>query len=159
MSDILREIILRILCTGIICTVALILAGDGVAKEPVRLSCAALVIIMLASPLKSELKKIKTPREYIDSLQSDIDRELENASAAEYRLAADKVKLSIQNRLKNIGAECRFEIDTALEDGQFVIKTVYIKDALSDILKDRVADILASEYGVKRDLIIFEEQQ
>ena len=77
----------------------------------------------------------------------------------EYKLVTDKVRASISNRLKNAGLECSTEIETTLFDNRFEITAVYIKGLLTDAQKDRALNILASEYGVKKDMIFFEEMQ
>ena len=159
MNEVLREIMLRVFCSGLICTVALIVAGEGAVREPVRLCCAALVIVTLATPLKGSIGKLDNIDVYTDSLRDDIEKELDEVAASEYKLVTDKVRASISNRLKNAGLECSTEIETTLLDNRFEITAVYIKGLLTDAQKDRALNILASEYGVKKDMIFFEEMQ
>ena len=159
MNDILREIILRVFCSGLICTVALIVAGEGAGREPVRLCCAALVVVTLATPLKGSLGELDNMDYYTDSLRTDIERELDDAASAEYKLVCDKVGTNISNRLNNAGVECTIDIETGLIGNMFEIKSVYIKGRLTEVQKSRAVNILAAEYGVARDKIFFEEIQ
>ena len=155
MSDLLKEITLRVLVSGVICTAAMIIAGEGAAKEPVRISCAALLIITLATPLTGDIKSLLRQTDFSGEIEHSIETELANANAAQYQLACDNLRTSMANRLKNAGVICDIMIDTEILGTDFCITDVYIIGEFDSVDEERVVNILGSEYGVSKDSVMF----
>ena len=159
MNEILREIIIRIFCTGIVCTVAVIVAGDGAAREPVRLACAALAVIMLATPLTNVIRDIASSLDYSDQLQQMVDEESQNARSAEIELTVDKLTESIENRLENADVLCSVQLHWGLDDTVFVIESVTLTGTFTKEQTQRAVNILVSEYGISKEGVVFAEVQ
>jgi len=159
MNEILREIIIRIFCTGIVCTVAVIVAGDGAAREPVRLACAALAVIMLATPLTNGIRDIASSLDYSDQLQQMVDEESQNARSAEIELTVDKLTESIENRLENADVLCSVQLHWGLDDTVFVIESVTLTGTFTKEQTQRAVSILVSEYGISKEGVVFAEVQ
>ena len=158
MNDLLKEITLRVLISGILCTAALIIAGEGAPKEPVRICCAALIIITLVTPLTGNIKTVLGQIDYSDDIQDSIAGEIENANNAEYRLACDNLRTSMQARLNNAGVECDIRIDARIVGTDFHITSVQVVGELDGEQTERVINILGSEYGVSNDMVMFSKE-
>ena len=158
MNELLKEITLRVFCAGILCTAAMIIAGEGAAKEPVRICCAALVIIMLVTPLTGDIKNVLRQTDFSADIEDSIDAEMENANNVQYQLVCDKLKSDLQNRLSNAGIDCIVRVDAEIADAEFIINTVYLVGDISDEYAQRAIGILAAEYGVSGDRVIFAKE-
>jgi len=58
MNALFKELLLRVFVSGVLCSLALILAGNGPHKEPVRLCCVALTLVVLIKPYSHNVPDI-----------------------------------------------------------------------------------------------------
>ena len=72
MTDFLREFVIKILCGSTICFVALVIVGNGPNREPTRLCCAAVMIILIFS----NQDKISLNVDYLSNIKSDLQNEV-----------------------------------------------------------------------------------
>ena len=157
MSELLKDILVRMLCTGIICTIATIMAGDTVVKEPVRLCCAALVIVMLLTPLKNGFKQIGGLSSFNGGLKESIAVESQKAEYAQQQIVDNGIEYSIKIRLAELINVYDVDIETNLSKDVFEIACLTVLCDIDGPKKDKILDILSEEYGIDREKVMFAE--
>lgn len=155
MTDFLREFVIRILCGSTICFVALVIVGNGPNREPTRLCCAAIMIILIFS----NQDKISLNVDYLSNIKSDLQNEV---SSEMDRVRDFKVEQIISATEKHIieemlkeGISCDIEL-IYIYDENIVITGVILRNISDETKIDFISKYLINNLYVKESEIIFE---
>ena len=158
MSDVMKELIVRVLCVSLICTGALIFAGDGAQKEPVRLCCAGIMIIVLFTPLSNKIPDIDMVINGKNEMEEYINDELKKVNAAQFEEVCDKTTQIIKNQVYNIADGCDIDLEYGMSKNAVVVKMAVITGAVGTNEKIQISALLTDDYSVDRDSIFFVEE-
>lgn len=155
MSQVLISLVIRIFCGGLICMVAILLAGDGPGREPVRLCCACVMILLIFSSLKgTKIGSIKL-EEYRQSVQEYVDQATVSANASRQQAISETAAEHVKTRAREMGisgeirVSCQFSLDKmAVEQ-----ITVALSESLDAQKKQLFCEQLAQDLGVKAEQI------
>ena len=155
MTDFLREFVIRILCGSTICFVALVIVGNGPNREPTRLCCAAIMIILIFS----NQDKISLNVDYLSNIKSDLQNEV---SSEMDRVRDFKVEQIISATEKHIieemlkeGISCDIELIYNYDEN-IVITGVILRNITDETKIDFISKYLINNLYVKESEIIFE---
>lgn len=155
MTDFLREFVIKILCGSTICFVALVIVGNGPNREPTRLCCAAVMIILIFS----NQDKISLNVDYLSNIKSDLQNEV---SSEMDRVRDFKVEQIISATEKHIieemlkeGISCDIELIYNYDEN-IVITGVILRNITDETKIDFISKYLINNLYVKESEIIFE---
>ena len=155
MTDFLREFVIKILCGSTICFVALVIVGNGPNREPTRLCCAAVMIILIFS----NQDKISFNVDYLSNIKSDLQNEV---SSEMDRVRDFKVEQIISATEKHIieemlkeGISCDIELIYNYDEN-IVITGVILRNITDETKIDFISKYLINNLYVKESEIIFE---
>lgn len=159
MSAALTQVMTRLFCCGILCGVAMILSGDGPAKEITRICSAALMIIALLSCLRVALPELDLAA---DTYRADIERQINAALAAGEEERRTLLQTEVGARLRanaaRLGADCDFSV-IAATDGSAVKKVVITpRVPCTSDMKSAVITMAAEQCGIARAEITWRDE-
>ena len=159
MSATLTQVMIRLFCCGILCSVALILTSDSPAKEITRICSAALMIIALLSCLRVALPELNL---VADTYRADIERQINAALEAgkeERRaLLQNEVGARLRASATILGADCDFSV-IAATDASSVKKVVITPRATCTAdIKSAVITMASEQCGIPRAEIVWRDE-
>ena len=152
--------LLRIFIGGILCSTALILAGDGPRREIVRLCCACLMIVLLLTPLKnSSLSAISLPLQD-DTVKLAVDQALQQAETQRYNAVSGTICDYIRQQAQQLGMNCDVHLDYDVdEETIFHIRTVTVSYEPSQAsMLSQLQEIITQDCGVTAQQICWIER-
>ncbi len=155
MTELLKDLVVRVLCGSMICFIALVIAGDGPNREPVRLCCAAIMIILILSNNYHINLNLDYLSDIKSDLQEDISSELEKAKDSEIQQIVSTIEKNITDHMYKEGIYFEIEL-TYIYDEKIIITGAVIRN-LNDIKnKNVISYYLINNLGLKESAIIFE---
>ena len=103
MSQAVTSLVVRIFCGSVICMVAILLAGDGPSKEPVRLCCACVMILLIFSTVKGTKIGSFQLEESRRSVQEYVDQAIANANASKQQSITQTAAEHVKSRARQLG--------------------------------------------------------
>ena len=148
MSDMFREITLRLFCGGVLCSAAMIFAGEGSGKEAVRTCCACIMIALCLAPLNVNMLldlDLKTQSEYAEERINEGLKEAENDENVSIETGIAEY---VMKRAGEQGCICSVVI--ACKDKKPEEATVFADMEHFGVIED----ILINECGISRENIV-----
>lgn len=156
MNEIIKQITLRMLFGSIICSVSLIITGDGAHKEPVRLCCAALLVILLFTPYRKSNFDIKDLLTVKSDINNSIESEVINYRNYENNQIIEKIEESIENNAKQQNINCDIDLHYYSSNEGLYINSVYVSGKLNEYEKNTLLEILNEFIKIERSEVLFE---
>jgi len=160
MNSLITSWLLRILIGGILCSIALILAGDGPRREIVRLCCACLMIVLLLSPLKKgSLPVISAPLQD-DTVKLAVDQALQQTEQYQYNAISGTICEYIREEAQQMGINCDVRLDYGVDkENIFHIHTVTVLyDSSQEQILPQLQETITQDCGVAAQQICWIER-
>ena len=153
LSDMFKEITLRLFCGGVLCFAAMIFAGEGSGKEAVRTCCACIMIALCLAPLKGNAFK-------------DLDLKAQAQDAGQIIYEGLKEAEEEENGSVETGV-AGYVMKRALEQGCICDVVITCKDKkpeeafvfADDEYRDHVEEILVNECGISPQSIVWRDNE
>ena len=156
MNEIIKEISVRLICGSIICSISLIIAGDGPNREPVRLSCAALFVILLFMPLSGNKVSLDNLTETKNDINKIIDVEVEKSSIHYKKLLITEIENHIEEELESENIFCDIKFNYLTTNERLEISNIIVSRSTSNIDEAKVIDKINDYIIIESGEIIFE---
>ena len=156
MNEIIKEISVRLICGSIICSISLIIAGDGPNREPVRLSCAALFVILLFMPLSGNKVSLDNLTETKNDINKIIDVEVEKSSIHYKELLITEIENHIEEELESENIFCDIKFNYLTTNERLEISNIIVSRSTSNIDEAKVIDKINDYIIIESGEIIFE---
>ena len=164
MSGWLGSILLRFFAGGVLCAIVMIITGDGVQREIARIGCAALMIILVFSPMKGGDGPLLDFHEMEQGLESEVEKAQVTALQAQKQEADNRLKEYIASQAQSLGVPCDASILSELsEDGVYTVRQISLaflgQSTPGD--KEKVAQMAAGACGIGVECVVekAEEEQ
>ncbi len=160
MSSFLSALMLRVFAGGLICTAAMLLAGDGAKKEVVRICCACLMIIFVLTPLTGAQFSLAD----FSVTQKEVERQIQNgldeARQSEYNATAAAITDYIRSKSEKLDINCQPQVEYLVDENNvFHITSVTVTHtAVGQSAIDALKKIITDECGVPLEQIYFIER-
>lgn len=159
MSEGLSQVLIRLFCCGLLCSIAMILSGSGPAREIVRICCAAVMMIALLLCFRMPLPQLlDTAEQYREEMQRSIDAALAAGEEERRALLQAEVAVRLRDECARLGADCEFSV-LAATDGTYTVKKVEIHPLApcTADLENSVIAMTAQQCGIARAEVIWRE--
>jgi len=155
MTEFLREFVIRILCGSTICFVALVIVGNGPNREPTRLCCAAVMIILIFSNQNEISLNIDYLSNIKNDLQNEVSTEIDRVRAFEVEKIISATENHIIEEMHKEGISCDIELIYKYDEN-IVITGVILRNITDETKIDFISKYLINNLYVKESEIIFE---
>ena len=149
MSEWISSMVLRLFAGGVLCSLILIITGDGAQREIARIGCAALMIILILSPARpvnwSEFSLTQTEQ----GLESTVDE------------ALDSARLQKKAQAAALGVSCQAQVTSDLTgDGVYSVRQVALRFAAGTdaSLKAQTIQAAALNCGIGVERVVEETE-
>ena len=157
MSEHLTGLMARIFIGGVICSLAMILAGDGAKKEIVRLCCTCLMVVFILSPVKGANFSVSELLGQRESVENEINRGLADAMQQEAAQIALAIEAHIAAKGQSLGLECEVQVVYAVGvENQFDIIKIVVKTSQGDVPGEFIR-VVADDCGISAEKIIVQK--
>ena len=156
MSQVVTSLVVRIFCGSVICMVAILLAGDSPSKEPVRLCCACIMVLLIFSSLKGTKIGSFLMEESRRSVQEYVDRAIADANTYKQQTIAETAAEHVKSRARQLGitGEIQVNCQFSLDDMTVEKVVLNLSESVNQQLKNNLCEQLAIDLGVKTEQII-----
>lgn len=162
MSEWASAFLLRFFAGGVACSIIMTLTGEGTQREIARILCAALMIILILTPVKqislSDFDWLQTE----ETLESAVNEALESAQSAQKRQADEQLRQQIEGQAAALGVMCCAAIVSELsEEDVYSVQqvTLHFGDDVSTPDKDRVIRSAALLCGIGEECVLEETEE
>lgn len=160
MSDFFRVLITRIFAGGIICTLAMMLTGEGAKKEIVRLGCACLMVILVFTPFRGVSLNTEWLRKSGADISDYVKEGMEKAEQERFESAARNIEAHIVRRAAAEGVECRADVKYHItNEKRFVIDEIRISCGGKSDKREALQKAIEEDCGVSGNQIIWIKEQ
>lgn len=160
MSSVITSWLSRIFIGGILCSMALILAGDGPRREVVRFSCACLMIVLLLTPLKNcSFSNISLPIQD-NTVELAVEQALQQANNYQYSAVSGTICDYIRQQAEQLGMTCDVRLNYDVDDENvFHIRTVTVSyDPSQQAILSQLQEKIIQDCGVAAQQICWIER-
>jgi len=157
MNALFKELLLRVFVSGVLCSLALILAGNGPHKEPVRLCCVALTLVVLIKPYSHNVPDIAAVLRSGEVISEMIESNVENANAQTCDAAINNVEDYLNGLIETEGFAGVVKLEYKLEENILHITRATIEGRLDPTAKKYVISLLKTQCGLGAESIFFRE--
>lgn len=163
MSEWISSMVLRLFAGGVLCSLILIITGDGAQREIARIGCAALMIILILSPARpvnwSEFSLTQTEQ----GLESTVDDALDSARLQQKAQADQQLKIQIEAQAAALGVSCQAQVtsDLTTGDGVYSVRQVALRFAAGTdaSLKAQAIQAAALSCGIGVERVVEETEE
>ena len=162
MSEWISSMVLRLFAGGVLCSLILIITGDGAQREIARIGCAALMIILILSPARpvnwSEFSLTQTEQ----GLESTVDEALDSARLQQKAQADQQLQTQIiEAQAAALGVSCQAQVTSDLTgDGVYSVRQVALRFAAGTdaSLKAQAIQTAALNCGIGVERVVEETE-
>jgi hypothetical protein len=156
MIELIKLFSIRMLCGCAISSIALTIAGEGAHREPVRLCCASLMIILLFSPYDSTSFSINELYNVKSDVETYINNEVAQSKINEQSQIINSIENHVKNKLKNADINCNVRIVYDSTQDEIKITKVYLSGEINSLMTEKVISTISEYIEIDRSDIIFE---
>lgn len=156
MNDLLKEIVLRIFIGTVICTICLLIVGKGGHREPVRLCCSAIMIILIFSPYNMGSFDVNDMFNVKQNVEEEIHSEIKTYEEQKNQMAILSVEKYLEQKIKQLNITCNIKLFYDFDNDVIKINNARISKIENEKDKEIIYDILINELGLERCEIIFD---
>lgn len=157
MSEWASSVLLRFFAGGIVCSVIMTFAGEGAQREIARILCAALMIILILTPVKQiDLSDISWLQAE-ESLELAVNDAVKSAQTAQKQQADEQLQQQIEEQAAALGFTCRAAVTSELsEDGVYSVQqiTLYFAGDADAATKAQVIQSAALICGIEEEYVL-----
>lgn len=161
MSEWISSMVLRLFAGGVLCSLILIITGDGAQREIARIGCAALMIILILSPARpvnwSEFSLTQTEQ----GLELTVDEALDSARLQQKAQADQQLQTQIEAQAAALGVSCQAQVTSDLTgDGVYSVRQVALRFAAGTdaSLKAQAIQTAALNCGIGVERVVEETE-
>ena len=155
MIEIIKLFTIRMLCGCTISSIALLLIGEGSHREPVRICCATLMIVLLFMPYEGQGIDLSELKIISSDIESSIYTNVEESEKYETEVYILSLEEFIQDKLGIEGIDCNVKINYELNDKTIKITKVYLKGETDLLEIDKIFNVINEYIKIDRsDLVI-----
>lgn len=157
MTGFFSALLVRIFTGGIICTVAMMLAGDGPRREIVRLCCACLMIILILSPIRGAEWSLEEVLQGGSRVEEEISLGMERVKGQEYGVIAGQLSRWVEEQAAALDIACKAQVEyTVDEESRFTITAIRISGSLDEAQRQAAAQMILRDLGVAEEQLIWQ---
>lgn len=161
MSEWIASTVLRLFAGGLLCSLILIVTGDGAQREIARIGCAAMMIMLILVPGRPIDWAEFSLTQAEQSLESTVGRALDSARLQQKQQADRQLQTQIETQAAALGAGCRAQVFSDLSaEGLYSVRRVTLRfDAeCSPELRARIIQSAASSCGIDAENVVQETE-
>ena len=159
MSEWASTVLLRFFAGGVVCSLIMTFAGEGAQREIARILCAALMIILILTPVKqinlSGFDWLQTE----ETLDFAVSEALKSSQLAQKRQADEQLRQQIESQAAALGVTCTAAVVSELSEAEvYSVQQVILRfgDDVSAAEKPQVIRLAALLCGIEEECV-FEE--
>ena len=160
MTEWINSMVLRIFAGGMLCTLILIIVGDGAQREIARIGCAALMIILILTPAQQFDWSGLSLTQNKQALESTVDDALSTAQQLQKNQADAQLQAQIETQAASLGAPCQAQVLSSLTDGLYAVRQVTLRfeESADAAAKTQVIQSAASSCGIGAECVVEERE-